>query len=208
MEYAHSRGVIHRDLKPGNIMLGRYGETLVVDWGLAKIVGKSDIVSHPRRRPDRGPDFEPDIARHRDACRRRDPARHDDRHALVHEPRAGPRRIDQLGPASDVYSLGATLYELLTGTSPVSWAEKAVEIIAKVKEGKLHAPAAFLPSIPPQLEAICLKAMAFEPANRYQSARELALDLEHWMADEPVAAYPERRLQRLSRWLRRHRSWT
>ena len=50
--------------------------------------------------------------------------------------------------------------------------------------------------------------MAFEPANRYQSARELALDLEHWIADEPVAAYPERRLQRLSRWLRRHRSWT
>ena len=50
--------------------------------------------------------------------------------------------------------------------------------------------------------------MAFEPANRYQSARELALDLEHWIADEPVAAYPEQRLQRLSRWLRRHRSWT
>ena len=64
------------------------------------------------------------------------------------------------------------------------------------------------PAIPGPLEAICLKAMAAEPAKRYPSVRELAHDLEHWLADEPVAAYPERRLERLGRWLRQHRAWT
>ena len=62
--------------------------------------------------------------------------------------------------------------------------------------------------MPAPLEAICLKAMANEPEQRYASVRELAQDLEHWLADEPVAAYPERRLERLGRWLRQHRTWT
>ena len=201
IEYAHSRGVIHRDLKPGNIMLGEYGETLVVDWGLAKRIGKTDIVA-VHSEGGEGADFEPGAS----VGGETQPGTTIGTPSYM-SPEQACGSLEELGPASDVYSLGATLYELLTGTFPFA-AENAAKIIAKVKAGELTLPRVLVPSIPPQLEAICLKAMAFQPAQRYQSARELALDLEHWMADEPVAAYPERSLQKLSRWLRRHRSWT
>jgi serine/threonine protein kinase len=113
--------------------------------------------------------------------------------------------LDQLGPASDVYSLGATLYELLTGQVAFP-GEKAGAVIDQVLAGDFLPPRAVLRSVPAPLEAICLKAMALAPELRYDSVRALARDLEHWLADEPVAAYPERRHQRLGRWLRQHRS--
>jgi serine/threonine-protein kinase len=206
MEYAHSRGVIHRDLKPGNIMLGPYGETLVVDWGLAKVIGKSDIVP-VHVESGAGGDFDQGTAgATANGAGETQPGTTIGTPSYM-SPEQACGDLDQLGPASDVYSLGATLYELLTGTFPFP-GEKPSEIIAKVKKGELNPPRALVPSIPPPLEAICLKAMAFRPEQRYQSARELALDLEHWIADEPVAASPDRRLQKLSRWLRRHRTWT
>jgi len=99
-------------------------------------------------------------------------------------------RIDQLGPASDVYSLGATLYCLLTGGPPFEKQPHA-ELLPKVQQGAFAPPRQVQGWIDPALEAICLKAMKTEPAQRYATPRALADDLEHWLADEPVGAYTE-----------------
>src|SRR5262245_31310819 len=209
IEYAQRRGGIRRDLKPGNIMLCPDAETLVVDWGLAKVVGKSDIFPAPGEADEasEGDDSEPDLGATAPVPGGETQPGTSIGTPSYMSPEQARGDLERIGPASDVYSLGATLYELLTGTVPLA-GQKPSEIIARVVEGKIPPPRLLLPSIPPALEAICLKAMAFEPEQRYQSARELALDLEHWIADEPVSAYPEQRLQKLARWMRRHRSWT
>src|SRR5262249_54159949 len=109
-----------------------------------------------------------------------------------------------LGPASDVYSLGATLYCLLTGQPPVSDKEIGV-VLQKVQRGEVPRPRQIRPSIPTPLEAVCLKAMALKPEDRYRSARDLADDLEHWLNDEPVSAYQESWKEHLAGALERSR---
>jgi tetratricopeptide (TPR) repeat protein len=108
------------------------------------------------------------------------------------------------GPASDVYGLGATLYVLLTGKPPVQ-ADSLLALMKKVERGDFAPPRRVKRGVPPALEAICLKAMALRPEARYASARELADDLERWLADEPVRAHRDRLAARLGRWARRHR---
>jgi serine/threonine protein kinase len=193
--YAHSRGVLHRDIKPANIMLGPYGETLVVDWGLAKPLDhseKSAELAEPPLQPSSGSSLEPTEA----GTAMGTPA--------YMSPEQAAGRLDQLGGASDVYGLGATLYHLLTGQPPV-WGEHQASIFRKVIAGEIPRPCSVQPRIPPALEAVCLKAMALEPGDRYLSPRALADDLEHWLADEPVSAHPEPWVRRLGRWARRHR---
>jgi serine/threonine protein kinase len=201
IDYAHSRGVLHRDLKPANIMLGHYGETLVVDWGLAKVIGRDDFV-FPSPDGD-GPPVAPDAcgtsqSRTEQGTTIGTPA--------YMSPEQASGLIDQLGPASDVYSLGASLYELLTGQLAFR-DEKLSETIKKVLAADFPPPRAVDRSIPAPLESICLKAMARDAPARYGSVRALAQDLEHWLADEPVAAHPERTVERLGRWIRQHRNW-
>jgi serine/threonine protein kinase/tetratricopeptide (TPR) repeat protein len=196
VEYAHSRGVLHRDLKPGNVMLGPYGETLVVDWGLAKAVGKPEgtIASHePTLRPSGTGSSDPTQMGQALGTPQYMP------------PEQAAGQLSQLGPASDVYSLGATLYSLLTGKAPFAGAA-AGEILQKVSKGDFSRPRQVKPAVPAPLEAICLKAMALRPEDRYPSPRELADEIEHWLADEPVRAYPEPLRARTRRWIGRHRT--
>src|SRR5262249_2284290 len=110
--YAHSRGVLHRDLKPGNIMLGRYGETLVVDWGLAKPIGsvRAPSVSEGLEEPTLRPSSGSGMAVTQMGSAIGTPA--------YMSPEQAAGQLDKLGPASDIYSLGATLYALLTGQAP------------------------------------------------------------------------------------------
>jgi eukaryotic-like serine/threonine-protein kinase len=112
--------------------------------------------------------------------------------------------VDRLGPRSDVYSLGATLYCLLTGKPPQA-GDDIGEVLRKVQRGEFPPPRQIDPSIDRALEAVCLKAMATRPVDRYGSARDLVDEVERWMADEPVSAWRETLSRRAQRWARRNR---
>jgi serine/threonine protein kinase len=208
--YAHSRGILHRDLKPRNIMLGKFGETLVVDWGLAKVLGRagaddSGTTDGQKDEMDRG-------AKEDSALRPRSSS--DIGPTLMgsavgtppySSPEQAAGKLDELTPASDIYSLGATLYCLLTGQAPFdgSTAKEGTPQLGKIGCTR---PRSINRQIPAPLEAICMKAMAANPKDRYGSAAALAADLEKWLANEPVSAYREPFSDRARRWLGRHRS--
>ena len=197
IEYAHSRGVLHRDLKPGNIMLGKYGETLVVDWGLAKVGDRAEPARGHEERPLQ-PSSSSGTTPTQYGSALGTPA--------YMSPEQAGGRLDELGPASDVYSLGATLYVLLTGKPPFTGGDLGA-MLRDVEAGRFPAPRQAEPGVDRALEAICLRAMAVQPSARYASARALADDLERWLADEPVVAFREPLVARARRWGRKHRSW-
>ena len=119
-------------------------------------------------------------------------------------PEAAAGDLDHLGPRSDVYSLGATLYCLLTGKAPFEGTDMG-SVLRMVQKGDFPRPRTVDASIDPGLEAVCLKAMARKAEDRYPSTKALADDIERWMADEPVTATTDPVVVRLSRWGRRHR---
>lgn len=163
--FAHAHGVIHRDLKPQNIMIGSFGEVLVLDWGVAKILGRG----FPRMNTDWE---EGTVVGTRDYM----------------SPEQAGGEIDQLDERADIYSLGAVLYFLLTNKSPGEARPRSVN-----------------PAISKAAEAICVKAMARRPDDRYSSASELSADAGHVLDAEPVAAYRENALEKVSRWTSKNR---
>ena len=199
--YAHHCGILHRDLKPINIILGPFGETFVLDWGLAKSIDPvvdSEVRAVRALRPKLASESWHTWSRSVEGTIGYMP------------PEQAAGQFEQLGPPSDVYGLGAILYTLLTDKPSIrrnnDTLEERERAIADIIAGKFPRPREVKPNVPPALEKICLKAMETKPAERYQSVRALAKDIKHWLADEPVSVCAETRSQRLARWARRHRA--
>ncbi len=151
--------MLHRDIKPGNIILGKHGETLVVDWGLAKATGKGDVSAGERAM---APCSASGSAETLPGSAMGTPA--------YMSPEQARGEIDQLGPRSDVYSLGATLYCLLTGVPPIQ-NEKLESILLAVQHGRVSAAAPdSMPRIDRTLEAVCLKAHGAAPGRSLRLA--------------------------------------
>jgi tetratricopeptide (TPR) repeat protein/tRNA A-37 threonylcarbamoyl transferase component Bud32 len=190
--YAHSRGVIHRDLKPRNVVLGDFGEVVLLDWGLAKPIGR----------------LEPDAALASvalDGSARRDATVQGQ---VLGTPAYMPPEQAQGAPAdrrSDIYGLGAVLFEILTGRPPFRGDDTRDLLRRVILEEPPH-PREIVATVPRALEAVCLKALAKRTADRYGSAAEFADEVRHFLADEPVTACVEPVLARCGRWMRRHKT--
>ena len=199
--YAHSRGVVHRDLKPANVMLGPFGETYVVDWGVARMLDGDTDAKAARAPAESGCSVRDEISQLTDQT---------EIGSLVGtpaymSPEQAAGRWDLLGPAADVYSLGAVLYCVLTGQPPVSQ-DSWPDMQDRIERGDFPAPRQLDPDVPRPLDAICRKALALAATARYASVCDLAADVERWLADEPVAADHESWRDRVRRWVKRHRS--
>ena len=194
--YAHSRGVLHRDLKPGNVMLGNYGETLVVDWGLAKSAPRATTDdASPRGCQESMMNLSSGTAT-RLGSAIGTPG--------YMSPEQAGGRLDDLSVATDVYSLGATLFCLLTGR-PAFVRHDGQDILKATEEGNFPSPRSLNKLTPPALNSAVLRAMALDPADRYASARELAQDVQRYLDDEPVTAHRDSHMERAGRWIRRRR---
>ncbi|MCY3017517.1 MAG: protein kinase [Planctomycetota bacterium] len=201
VHYAHEQGVIHRDLKPSNVMLEfakggsssgevkpgsstnvalpvnerALGEPLVMDFGLAKDIAKDSSLSQSGQVMGT-PAYMP--------------------------PEQAEGRVKDVGPRSDVYSMGAILYEMLTGRVPFT-GENAMQVLRATCHDDPVPPRRITPDVPRDLETVCLKCLEKELAKRYASAQALADDLARWLNGEPVAARPASPTERLAKWVRR-----
>jgi eukaryotic-like serine/threonine-protein kinase len=196
--FAHSRGVVHRDLKPANVMLGPYGETLIIDWGLAKANGSDDAQPHD------------DGARHELPLANKEMGATAAGAALGTPQYMSPEQawgeVEKIGPATDIFGLGAILYELLSGKAPLA-GFSLEETLDRAQRSQIPSPRQSNGRIPRPLEAVCMKAMAPSPENRYDSAQAMAKDIERWLADEPVSVHRDGAAIRLGRWARRRRTF-
>ena len=194
--YAHSRGVIHRDVKPHNVMVGAFAETVVIDWGLAKDSHGPDLSAPPGARHsglEGGDDRSGSGTRHGDVLGT--PA--------YMSPEQARGELGQVDERSDIYSLGAVLYELLTGKHPFADArgESALELVATTKPTSVRT---LEPEVPPELLAICERAMHPAPERRFSSALNLAEEVERYQSGALVETYRYGVHEHMARFMRRH----
>ena len=204
MAFAHDKGVVHRDLKPDNVMVGRFGETYVMDWGLARVTGR-------KQRAD------PDVAMRSiltTARKDSDSSQGSSTDTLEGDvvgtpaympPEQARGELERLGPRSDVYSLGAMLYHLLAGEAPYAAERGPARVLAALLEGPPDALEGKAGDASAELLAICQKAMAREPEARYESMLAFADDLHAYLDDRVVRAYRTGAVIELTKWVRRNR---
>jgi tetratricopeptide (TPR) repeat protein/predicted Ser/Thr protein kinase len=176
MQYAHENGIIHRDLKPANVLMTSDGKPKITDFGLAKRLEEDSSQTKSGTLMGTPSYMAPEQAR---------------------------GEVKEVGPLADVYSLGAMLYELITGRPPFL-ASSAMDTIMQVTRDEAMAPTRIVPDTPHDLETICMKCLQKETDKRYQSALALAEDLERFQLGEPILARPVGGLERLWRWCRRN----
>lgn len=187
--FAHSKDVLHRDLKGANVVVGDFGEVFLLDWGLAKAAGEADVADDATVTDGESTDLTaagsivgtpaylaPELATGSDATK-----------------------------ASDIYGLGAMLYALLTDHAPYSGTSVS-EVLDRVKASDPKTIADWNPTAPKPLIAVCRKAMARSPGDRYPSAEALATEIRRFLADEPVLAYAEPWPARVARWAKRRKA--
>jgi serine/threonine-protein kinase len=175
IHYAHEQGTLHRDLKPSNVLIDANDQPRITDFGLAKRL-RGDFGLTITGQVLGSPGFMP--------------------------PEQTSGKTRQVGPATDVYGLGAILYHLVTGRPPFQ-AATIEQVLQQLREQEPVPPRLLNASVRRALETICLKCLEKEPAKRYPSAQELAEELSRFLRDEPIVARPASRLEKVCRWGRR-----
>jgi serine/threonine protein kinase len=199
--YAHSRQVIHRDLKPQNIALDDFGQVIVLDWGLARIMGLDEPAAHLRApsAPHECDSLDITLAGQVMGT------------PIYMAPEQAAGRLDEIDERTDVYGLGAILFAILTGYAPHELSSESLgaggqmaSLLDVIVDRPPTRPRRINAQVPAALEAICLKALAKERHLRYSSATALAEELQRWIANEPITAMKESGYRRLRRWIGKH----
>lgn len=209
MGYAHSKGVLHRDLKPTNVMIGRYGAVYVMDWGLARVMNlglesvelpdghSTQIIGSDRRDKSADDPDSPEATRHGDSVGT--PA--------YMAPEQARGENGQVGPWTDVYGVGAMLYHLLTGRAPYTEPGKRIgaqAVLWRVREGSPVPTEELAPLVPRELHAVVAKAMARNSRERYGSMEELSEDIVAFMEGRQMSTGQRRRGTGLLKWVQRN----
>jgi tetratricopeptide (TPR) repeat protein/tRNA A-37 threonylcarbamoyl transferase component Bud32 len=213
MAFAHDKGVIHRDIKPANVMVGKFGETYVMDWGLAKVIGRDD--AHDIRLQSIDPSSLSAVESKRDESKNDwdSPIMTMDG-AVVGTPAFMPPeqaegRIEDVDKRSDVYAIGTLLYQLLTGQAPYVKRGARMSphaVLAAVSMGPPNPIHELDASAPEELQAICEKAMARDRGKRYGSAEELAEEVQRFLSGHVVQAHRTGALIEMKKWIARNRA--